>query len=113
MLARSKHFVTRVIARLRYSSIETGNACLRHPPPLLFRKALMKRTVCVIGFLLAVGLPLLAQPVFRGTEIFPAEEFVARRAKLMEKIGDGVAIVLGTTEPPGEMPFRQNSQFFY
>ncbi len=31
----------------------------------------------------------------------------------MKQIGDGVAIVLGATEPPGEMPFRQNSQFFY
>jgi Xaa-Pro aminopeptidase len=31
----------------------------------------------------------------------------------MAQIGDAVAIVLGTTEPPGEMPFRQNSQFFY
>jgi Xaa-Pro aminopeptidase len=54
-----------------------------------------------------------AQPVFRGTEIFPPEEFAARRARVMAEIGDGVAIVLGTTEPPGEMPFRQNSQFFY
>jgi Xaa-Pro aminopeptidase len=54
-----------------------------------------------------------AQPTFRGSEIFPSEEFAARRAKLMTQIGDGVAIVLGTTEPPGEMPFRQNSQFFY
>jgi Xaa-Pro aminopeptidase len=56
---------------------------------------------------------LLAQPVFHGTEIFPPEEFAARRAKVIERIGDGVAIVLGTTEPPGEMPFRQNTQFFY
>ena len=32
---------------------------------------------------------------------------------MIEQIGDGVAIVLGTTEPPGEVPFRQNSQFFY
>ena len=54
-----------------------------------------------------------AQPVFRGDEIFPPEEFAARRAKLIAHIGDGVAIVLGTTEPPGELPFRQNSQFFY
>lgn len=56
---------------------------------------------------------LLAQPVFTGTEIFPPEEFAARRTKVIEQIGDGVAIVLGTTEPPGEVPFRQNSQFFY
>jgi Xaa-Pro aminopeptidase len=61
--------------------------------------------------LLAAG--LRAQPVFTGTEIFPPEEFAARRAKVIEQIGDGVAIVLGTTEPPGEVPFRQNSQFFY
>ncbi|HTI36787.1 MAG TPA: Xaa-Pro peptidase family protein [Vicinamibacterales bacterium] len=54
-----------------------------------------------------------AQPVFRGTEIFPPEEFAAHRAKVMEQIADAVAIVLGTPGPPGEMPFRQNSQFFY
>src|SRR3954454_14189539 len=55
----------------------------------------------------------LAQPVFRGSEIFPAEEYAARRARVLAGIGDGVAIVLGATEPPGEMPFRQNSQCFY
>src|ERR1700722_8084433 len=63
-------------------------------------------------FLLCAPL-LLAQPVFRGSEIFPPEEFAARRSKVMAQIGEGVAIVLGTTEPPGEMPFRQNSQMFY
>jgi len=52
-----------------------------------------------------------AQPVFTG--VFPPEEFAARRARIMEKIGDGVAIVLGATEPPGEMPLRQGNQFFY
>ena len=56
-------------------------------------------------------LSLVAQPVF--TDVFPPEEFAPRRAKLIEKIGDGVAVVLGTTEPPGEMPFRQNNQFHY
>jgi Xaa-Pro aminopeptidase len=55
----------------------------------------------------------LAQPVFRGSEIFPAEEYAARRARVLAGIGDGVVIVLGATEPPGEMPFRQNSQCFY
>ena len=54
---------------------------------------------------------LAAQPVF--TEVFPPEEYAARRARVMEKIGDAVAIVLGTTEPPGEMPLRQNNQFHY
>jgi Xaa-Pro aminopeptidase len=65
------------------------------------------------SFLLAVVLcgPLAAQPVFPN--VFPPEEYAARRAKVIEKIGDAVAIVLGTTEPPGEMPLRQNNQFHY
>jgi Xaa-Pro aminopeptidase len=54
---------------------------------------------------------LAAQPVF--TNVFPPEEYAARRARVMEKIGDAVAVVLGATEPPGEMPLRQNNQFHY
>ena len=72
------------------------------------RNALMPLVAVV-----ALASSLLAQPVFTGTEIFPPEEYAARRAKVIAQIGDGVAIVLGTTEPPGEVPFRQNSQFFY
>ena len=59
-----------------------------------------------------VALPA-AQPVFTGAEIFPPEEFAARRASVLEKIGDGVAILQGTTERPGEQALRQNNQFFY
>ena len=55
----------------------------------------------------------LAQPVFTGTEIFPPEEFAARRVKINAAIGDGVAILQGTTERPGEQALRQNNQFFY
>jgi Xaa-Pro aminopeptidase len=54
-----------------------------------------------------------AQPVFTGAEIFPPEEFAARRAQVMAAIGDGVAILQGTTERPGEQALRQNNQFFY
>ena len=61
-------------------------------------------------WLYLLALPLAAQPVF--TDSFPPSEFAARRARVMEKIGDGVAIVLGTTERPGEQPLRQNNQFF-
>src|ERR1051326_6381779 len=71
----------------------------------------MGRITAMLIFLLAAS--PLAQPVFRGSEIFPPEEFAARRAAVMAQIGDAVAIVLGTTQPPGEMPFRQNNQFFY
>src|SRR5256885_490716 len=54
-----------------------------------------------------------AQPVFTGTEIFPPDEFAARRLKVMAQIGDAVAVLQGTTERPGEQPLRQNNQFFY
>jgi Xaa-Pro aminopeptidase len=64
-----------------------------------------------LTFWLALGTNLFAQPVF--TDIFPPEEFAARRIKLMQQIGDGVAILQGTTERPGEQPLRQSNQFFY
>jgi Xaa-Pro aminopeptidase len=62
---------------------------------------------------IACSWALRAQPVFTGTEIFPPEEFTARRANLIAQIGDAVAVVQGATERPGEQPFRQNNQFFY
>jgi Xaa-Pro aminopeptidase len=71
------------------------------------------------GFLSSIAVLLVlvtrpsAQPVFTGAEIFPAEEFAARRARVMVQIGDAVAILQGTTERPGEQPFRQSNQFFY
>ncbi|MFN7928103.1 MAG: Xaa-Pro peptidase family protein [Blastocatellia bacterium] len=64
-----------------------------------------------LTFLLLLSIDLFAQPVF--TDIFPPAEFAARRAKLMQQIGDGVAILQGTTERPGEQPLRQSNQFFY
>ena len=54
---------------------------------------------------------LAAQPVF--TDVFPPVEYAARRARVMEKLGDGVAILQGTTERPGEQPLRQSNQFHY
>ena len=50
---------------------------------------------------LALALPPVAQPVF--TDVFPPDEYAARRAKVMAKIGDAVAIIQGTTERPDEM----------
>ena len=73
----------------------------------------MRRLLSACAALCAACAVLSAQPVFTGAEIFPPEEFAARRAKVMEKIGDGVAILQGTTERPGEQALRQNNQFFY
>jgi len=70
-------------------------------------------TFLILLAIAALGIRGLTQPVFTGTEIFPSEEFAARRAKVMAAIGDGIAILQGTAERPGEQPFRQNNQFFY
>jgi Xaa-Pro aminopeptidase len=70
---------------------------------------LIAATVLFVTLCLSPG----AQPVFSGTEIFPPEEFAARRARMIDGIGDAVALLQGTTERPGEQPFRQNNQFFY
>ncbi len=52
-----------------------------------------------------------AQPLFTGA--LPPEEFAARRARVMQQIGDAAAIVMGTTELASYHKFRQNNQFFY
>jgi Xaa-Pro aminopeptidase len=65
----------------------------------------------VSSWLLLLCASAAAQPVF--TDIFPPQEYAARRARIMQKIGDGVAILQGTTERPGEQPLRQSNQFFY
>ena len=45
---------------------------------------------------------------------FPAEEFVERRARVMEAIGDdAIAIVQGAAADPGFRVFRQSNEFYY
>jgi Xaa-Pro aminopeptidase len=50
-------------------------------------------------------------PLF--TDSLPPEEFAARRALVLQQIGDGVVVIQGTTELPWYHKFRQNNQFFY
>ncbi len=72
----------------------------------------MRNYLLRIGWMLiALCSAIKAQPVI--TDIFPPEEFAARRARVIEKIGDGVAVLQGTTERPGEQPLRQSNQFYY
>ncbi len=56
--------------------------------------------------------PALAQPPL-FTDSLPKEEFAQRRARLMDRIGDSVAVVLGATEDAAYVKFRQNNHFFY
>ena len=54
-----------------------------------------------------------ARPPAIFTDALPKEEFAARRTRLMEKIGDGVAIIQGAAETGNSLKFRQNNQFYY
>ena len=71
----------------------------------------MTRLLLTLVGVVLTGLAPAAQPHF--TDVFPVDEFAARRTRLMAQIGDAVAVLQGATERPAEAPFRQNSQFFY
>lgn len=55
---------------------------------------------------------LFTQPLIAGSW-FEKSETAERRAKFMDKIPDGVAIILGATTPVSDRQFYQNSDFFY
>jgi Xaa-Pro aminopeptidase len=44
---------------------------------------------------------------------FELKEYAARRARLMDKIGDGVAVFLGALTPASDVAFRQGHDFVY
>jgi len=45
--------------------------------------------------------------------VFPPDEYARRRARLMEYIGDGVAIFLGAKTPSSDYQFYQNNDLIY
>ncbi|HET6722237.1 MAG TPA: Xaa-Pro peptidase family protein [Chitinophagaceae bacterium] len=51
-----------------------------------------------------------AQEMFK---YFTPDDFAKRRAKVMEQIGDGIAILHGAELPEGYIQFRQDNNFFY
>ncbi|TEU05614.1 MAG: aminopeptidase P family protein [Candidatus Aminicenantes bacterium] len=55
---------------------------------------------------------ILAQHCIAGSW-FDKSEYAARRAKFMEQIPDGVAVILGATTPASDRQFFQSSDFFY
>lgn len=71
----------------------------------------MKRATFLAASLLLVSSAASAQALF--TDSLPKEEFAERRARLMEKIGDGIAVIQGTAETGNSLKFRQNNQFYY
>ena len=76
----------------------------------------MRRQLGALLFALAalgIARPSAQIPQGLFTEAFPPEEFASRRQKVFEAIADGVAILQGAVEKSAELPFRQNTQFFY
>ena len=72
----------------------------------------MRRALSLAWLLLGLSAAAAAQPpIF--TDALPAGEFAARRAKVMQQIGDAAVVIQGTTELPSYHKFRQNNQFFY
>ena len=74
----------------------------------------MKRNFLVLASCVLAGVfaTVSAQPPLFSTAL-PKEEFAARRAKVLQKIGDGVAIIQGATETSAYEKFRQSNQFYY
>src|SRR3954471_12626026 len=78
----------------------------------------MKRhTSALAASLLGAVLVFASSPAAQGPPLFatelPKEEFAARRARVFEKIGDGVAVLQGATETAAYEKFRQSNQFYY
>src|SRR5712692_8537079 len=72
-------------------------------------RSMRKIAVLLLGF---VSAATLAPSIERE----PSHVFAARRARLLEKLSDGVIVVFGYTAMEGESlrsPFRQESNFYY
>src|ERR1700752_775169 len=72
----------------------------------------MRASLLSCTFVLAIASTAAAQPPL-FTDSMPPAEFAARRARVIEQIGDGAAVIQGTTELATYLKFRQNNQFFY
>ncbi len=70
-----------------------------------------KRILALLVILGAAHGALAQPPLF--TDAFPKDEFAARRAGVMQAIGDAVVVVQGATETSVYEKFRQSNQFYY
>ncbi len=73
----------------------------------------MKRQLTLLFIAVLTFAPSASAQPPLYTDSLPAEEFAARRARVMEQIGDAAVVIQGTTEYPAYVKFRQNNQFFY
>ena len=69
-----------------------------------------KRLWCLSTTLI---LTVLARALPAAPLLFERTEYAARRSRLMDKIPDGVAVILGATTLAGDREFRQGHDFAY
>lgn len=60
-----------------------------------------------------IGLAFLSTALSAGTLFFDKSEYAARRARFMEKIPDGVAVILGAQPLTSYHHYYQNNDFLY
>ncbi len=63
--------------------------------------------------LMLAAIALLSSTLTAGTLLFDKAEYAARRAKFMEKIPDGVAVILGAQPLTSYHHYYQNNDFLY
>ena len=68
---------------------------------------------CLNAVPILMVLGLSAQALSAAPLLFASAEYAARRARLMDKIPDGVAIFLGAAAPASDREFRQGHDFAY
>ena len=61
----------------------------------------------------ALFLLISAQALSAAPLLFDRKEYAARRGRLMDKIPDGIAVVLGASAPANDREFRQGHDFAY
>jgi Xaa-Pro aminopeptidase len=83
----------------------------RRLPIAILPITILPIAMLLAGLLLVASQPAGAQPLF--TSSLPREQFAARRAKVLDAIGDAVAVLQGATEYPAYVKFRQANQFYY
>jgi Xaa-Pro aminopeptidase len=69
--------------------------------PVRLHRLLLSALLAILPTLLLAQVP------------FDSAEFAGRRAKLLEKIPDGIAVILGADEHPYPLRFRQSPDFYY
>jgi Xaa-Pro aminopeptidase len=72
----------------------------------------MKTKITLTAALIVIAVTASAQPPL-FTDALPKEEFAARRAKVIQQIGDAVVVMQGAAETSSYEKFRQSNQFFY